>query len=61
MTDREREILRMALIYMAANLSDVCQVFETDDPQTGEVSVNGHVMPEPTEREVDNLITSLQG
>jgi hypothetical protein len=62
MTEREKEILRMAVIYLAANLDDaIMEAFEfkpfTDRQQ---LLVNGEAMDVPTEDELDQLMEVLQ-
>lgn len=65
MTPRQKEIMRMALIYVQANLSDVNDAFAPADPVgnpmlSGKVSVNGDLMNKPTDAELDILISDLQ-
>lgn len=53
MTEREKAIARMALIYLQANLSDAIEAF-SDCDDDGEpfinINVNGDVMPAPRTR-----------
>jgi hypothetical protein len=66
MTDREKFILRAALIYVQANLDDVNLVFEhegsADDPENeqGLISVNGDEREYLNEVEVAELLFTLQ-
>ena len=66
MNDRERFIVRAALIYLQSNRQDINQVFETDDqglmpPDEAEISVNGDVGEAIKEDEVESLLFTLQG
>ena len=64
MTEREKFLLRMAAIYLQANLSDACQAFapvgQGADYQPDTVDVNGESGDEPTEDELDHLLRTLQ-
>ena len=55
MTDREREIIRMALIYAQSNLDDVLIAFGQDEDD-GPIWVSGDQMDGVTEDEVDELL-----
>mgnify|MGYP000294099405 CR=1 FL=1 len=66
MNERERFIVRAALIYLQSNREDVNQAFETDDqglmpPDQAEISVNGDVGEAIKEDEVESLLFTLQG
>jgi hypothetical protein len=66
MNDRERFIVRAALIYLQSNRQDINQAFETDDqglmpPDEAEISVNGDVGEAIKEDEVESLLFTLQG
>lgn len=71
MTEREKFLLRMAALYLQANLSDACEAFEpdgqgcanapiilADKPDT--VDVNGEPGAAPTDDEIDQLLRTLQ-
>ena len=67
MTDREKFLLRMAVIYLIANRDDACEAFEhegvTFTTPCGKgrfISVNGDIDPEPDESELDHLMRTLQ-
>ncbi len=60
MTEREKEILRMALLYMQANLSDAIELFTELECEENQISVNGDAMATPTDREVCALLDTLQ-
>lgn len=66
MTEREKFILRAALIYTQSNLDDVNLAFEhdgsSDDPENekGLISVNGDEGIYLNEREVAKLLFKLQ-
>lgn len=61
MTEREKELLRMAVIYALANIDDVVEAFETEEsrennPPMRELSVDGCFMNEATEEELALLL-----
>jgi len=58
MTEREKELGRMAVIYAIANLDDVIEAFETEpgDQAVRELSVDGCVIDAPTEEEMSSLL-----
>lgn len=58
MTEREKELLRMALIYAIANRDDVVEAFETEpgDQAVQQLSVDGCVIDAPTEEELSSLL-----
>jgi hypothetical protein len=61
MNEREKELLRMAVIYVIINIDDIVLMFETDDSQEKqfpmrELSVDGCVIDEPTEEEMSSLL-----
>jgi len=58
MTEREKELLRMCVIYAIANLSDVVEAFESDE--VGVLSVDGEVVDEPSQDELGWLMKTLQ-
>lgn len=65
MNEREKFILRAALIYLQSNREDINECFETDDqglmpPDEAEISVNGEVGEAIKEDEVEQLLFSLQ-
>ena len=63
MTEREKFLLRMAVIYLIANLDDACEAFDyegTVDDLGNLISVNGDVEPEPDEPELNSLMLTLQ-
>lgn len=60
MTDREKEILRMGLLYLLANLSDVVEFFSECDCAEGDIEVNGEQMAAPTDKEICDLLWVLQ-
>ena len=55
MNEREKELLRMALIYAIANRDDLIEAFEFK----GKISVDGCIIDEPTEDELNSLRTHL--
>ena len=60
-TEREKELLRMAVIYAIPNLDDVIEAFETEESQENEtsvqeISVDGVLMEPPTEEEMSLLL-----
>ena len=72
MSEREKELLRMAVIYAIANRDDVVEAFETDESEAAnsllsliyvrpnlavrELSVDGCVIDAPTEEEMSSLL-----
>ena len=65
MSEREKELLRMALIYAIANRDDVVEAFETEQSRRPsnvylnkkrELSVDGCVMDAPAEEEMSLLL-----
>jgi hypothetical protein len=56
MNEREKELLRMALIYAIANREDLIEAFEFK----GKISVDGCLMDEPTEEELNSLKKKLK-
>jgi hypothetical protein len=58
MTEREKELGRMAVIYAIANLDDVIEAFETEpgDQAVRQLSVDGCVIDAPTEEEMSSLL-----
>ena len=58
MPEREKELLRMALIYAIANRDDVVEAFETEpgDQAVQQLSVDGCVIDAPTEEEMSSLL-----
>jgi hypothetical protein len=58
MTEREKELGRMAVIYAIANRDDVIEAFETEpgDQAVRELSVDGCVIDAPTEEEMSSLL-----
>jgi hypothetical protein len=65
MTEREKFLLRMAVIYLIANLDDACEAFvpafiEDLTDKGNLISVNGEVEVEPDESELDHLMRTLQ-
>ena len=67
MTERQRFVLRAALLYAQANLGDLNEAFSTDsDTDVGgttswEISVNGEIGPTLADEELDQAIMELQG
>ena len=61
MSEREKFILRAALLYAISNLDDVNEVFQSDNEDGSSfLLVNGETGNIITEDEVDTLITGLQ-
>ena len=60
MSEREKYLMRMALIYAIANLGDVTEAFYDDNGEDDTISVNGDIGNPPTEEEMDNLMRTLQ-
>jgi len=61
MNEREKELLRMSVIYAIANRDDVVEAFETDESEAAnlavrELSVDGCVIDAPTEEEMSSLL-----
>lgn len=61
MNERERFIVRAALIYLQANRQDINEAFETDDqglmpPDQAEISVDGQVGEAIKEDEIEQLM-----
>ena len=58
MTEREKELLRLALIYAIANRDDVVEAFEIEpgDQAVQQLSVDGCVIDAPTEEEMSSLL-----
>lgn len=67
MTARQREIVRLALVYAQANLDDVYDAFApTDsdveaDNERPTLDLNGEIIAAPTEDEVGEILKELQG
>ena len=62
MTTRERELLRMAVIYLIANLDDAAMAFAGDEGENDMFYVDGETMPVATDDELSDLLnTLLQG
>jgi hypothetical protein len=59
MDERQRYLMRMALIYAIANLGDVNDAFY-EEGGDDTISVNGDIGPEATEEELDELLNTLQ-
>ena len=57
MTEREKELLRMCVIYAIANLGDMVEAFETEE--AGVLSVDGVVVDEPSQEELGYLLKFL--
>lgn len=65
MNEREKFILRAALIYAQANLGDLNEAFNIDDcddfiDEEGTIQVNGEHGKVITEQEVEQLLYALQ-
>jgi|SaaInlV_165m_DNA_2_1040747.scaffolds.fasta_scaffold212466_1 hypothetical protein len=63
MNEREKFLLRMAVIYLIANLDDANEAFEYDGPDCHSgmvVSVNGEIENKPEEDELDQVMKLLQ-
>ena len=69
MTEREKEIVRFALIYLQANREDAIEAFEVDypawvtgwdDSKVKRISVNGELMETPKEQELESLLMVMQ-
>lgn len=60
--DREKFILRAALIYAQSNLSDLNEAFENldDELSSNSLDVNGDEGPVIAESEVEQLLFALQ-
>jgi hypothetical protein len=61
MNEREKELLRMAVIYAIANIDDVVEAFETEESQEKQfpmrqLSVDGCFIDEATEEELSLLL-----
>ena len=65
MNERQRELLRLALLYLKSNLDDAIVTFgelmpESSSTQIALLEVNGDTMDVPTEEELANLLAELQ-
>lgn len=65
MNEREKFILRAALIYAQSNLSDLNEAFECNDcddfvDEQGTIQVNGEHGAAISEQEVEQLMFALQ-
>ena len=65
MNEREKFILRAALIYAQSNLSDLNEAFECDDcddfvDEQGTIHVNGEHGAVISEQEIEQLFMALQ-
>lgn len=64
MNEREKEIVRLALIYLQANRDDACEAFASggfdDDPPYEGLAVNGEPMDKPTEEEIEQCLKLVQ-
>lgn len=64
MNDREKFLLRAALIYLTSNLTDANQAFETASPhnvpEVQTISVNGDEGDVINETEINDLLMALQ-
>jgi hypothetical protein len=63
MTEREKELLRMAVVYTRDKLEDVIEAFGHNDAfetNDGNIIVGGEAMLRPTDDEMDRLLMSLQ-
>ena len=63
MTEREKFLMRMALIYMISNMEDVNEAFSDDAKgwdgtkvEENEISVNGDIGEKATEDELSELM-----
>lgn len=70
-TDRQMQLLRLALTYMNANLADVVEAFELEPDSDARlrtevarmkdpINFNGETMPAPTEDELEELLKEVQ-
>ena len=60
MDSREKEIIRMALIYLSANLDDAIEAFgEEDNEEAAGISVNGDIIAKPGHDEIGETIFHL--
>jgi len=63
MTEREKELLRMALIYTLANMDDVLEAFEVDIEREDHdhiIEVNGDEIHCPNYSELQSILLTLQ-
>ena len=60
MNDRDKFIIRAALLYAQANLDDLNEAFTADEPSDNLISVNGERSEPITEDEVEQLLMTLQ-
>ncbi len=60
MDDREKYLMRMALIYAISNLGDVNDAFYEATDEGNAISVNGDIGKPASEEELDNLLNTLQ-
>lgn len=63
MNDREKFLIRMALVYLSANREDANIAFEYTrgwDSAVTEINVNGDVGPSAEEAELDLLLRAYQ-
>ena len=59
MTERQKELIRLALIYAISNLDDLIEAFG-DGSELGTIDANGEDVPTPTEDEFDELMKEYQ-
>ncbi len=57
MNEREKTLLRLALVYAIANLDDIREAFQEED---GILDFNGQSIRSPTEDELNQLALTLQ-
>lgn len=60
MNEREKFILRAALIYVQSNLSDLNEAFDYWPGKQDEIEVNGEHGAAISEQEVEQLLFALQ-
>ena len=63
MNEREKDIVRTALIYLQANLEDALEAFgeyEDPTPESEFMMVNGELIKVITEEDVDNCLKLFQ-
>jgi hypothetical protein len=59
-TEREQEIIRMALIYLSANLDNAIEAFGGHEPDAGDtLDLNGETIVKPHYDEIGDVLDTL--
>ena len=57
MTDREREIVRLALLFLTTEMPQALELFRSEDASV--LDVNGDTMDVPTEEEIGVILNEV--